>query len=299
MKTHQIIICSYSKDFQWLIHCLTSLKKFSRGFIPPVICVDSKDFLPACQLVNDTFHEASVVVKDGRPTQGFMRAQLAMMTADLLCPEADVIHFLGSDCLALHEFGPEMYCAPDGRPAVLYSSYLFMGLVHPDTIPWRKGVERVIGVYPENEYMRRLPSIFPREIFAPMREHVEKLHGKKFEEYIYDADAEQRDTGKTRDTSEANILGAFAHRFMPETCAWIDIATAGMYGTQVVGWPSAIGQFWSHGGLDLPADACFEYEIDGRKRNSHRKAPRAVINEVLYGAPEQAPMPAIIPAPAL
>lgn len=284
MKKHQMIICSYENDFQWLIHCAASLRRFAIGFLHPVICTDGADAKAARAILDQSYPEATVVVKEAKnPKQGFMRAQVAMMKADLICPEADIIHFVGSDCLALRPFGPEMYCAPDGKPAVLYSSYLSMNLVHPDTVPWRKGVERILGVRPDNEFMRRIPTILPREIFAPMRAHVEKKQGMEFEDYIYKADWSQAVMKQVRDTSEANILGAYAYHFMPETCHWVDIATAGLYGSQVVGWPSAIGQFWSHGGLDHPADACFEYEVRGEKRNSVGKTPRKVINELLYG----------------
>ncbi len=269
--THQVLICSYQKDFQWLIHCLTSLRKFSSGFLAPVVCVDPQDEFGALDIVAQSLPAAKVVVTKGRPNQGFMRAQVAMMNADLLCPEADNIYFLGSDCLAHYRFQPEPYCDAQGRPAILYSSYESIRSVHHDTFPWREGVNRVLGIDPLNEYMRRIPSVFPRSIFAPMRAHVEKQHGINFEDYIYEAD-----DGKT---SEANILGAYAHHFMPETCHWVDIAAAGLYGSEVIGWPSAILQMWSHGGLDRPMDACVKYTTT---LHSVGKTPRRVINDILY-----------------
>ncbi len=271
MKNHQVLICSYEKDFPWLIHCLASLRKFSTGFLHPVVCVDVQDEAGARSIVAQAFPEAGVVVTKGRPGQGVMRAQTAMLRADIICPNADVIYFLGSDCIAHREFSPAPYCDVDERPAVLYSTYESIKSVHHDTFPWREGVNRVLGIDPLNEYMRRLPSVFPREIFAPMRKHVEKLHGVEFEDYIYEAD-----DGKT---SEANILGAFAYEFMPETCHWVNIAAAGLYGSQVIGWPSAIAQFWSHGGLDRPADACVDYTVT---LNTAGKTPRRIINDILY-----------------
>lgn len=280
--THQVIVCSYAKDFPWLPHLLTSLRIHGSGFLPPVVCVDPSDEREAWHITARTYPAARIAVTPGRKQQGFMRAQIAMMRADEHCPEADVIYFLGSDCVAYRSFTPAAYCGHDGRPAVLFSSYLAMDLVHPNVIPWRKGVERVIGVYPANEYMRRLPSIFPREIFAAMRAHVEKRYQMPFDDYIYAADWQQAMKAQPRDTSEANILGAYAHRFMPDSCHWVDIATAGMYGTQVVGWPSAILQMWSHGGLDHPADACVDYEFRGEKRNSVRQTPRQIIGDILY-----------------
>ncbi len=269
--THQVIICSYKKDFPWLIHALASLRKFASGFLSPVVCVDGSDEPGAREIVNQSMPEAKVVVTNGRPGQGFMRAQIAMCKSDLLCPDADNIYFLGSDCIAHRALKPETYCDHKGRPAVLYSSYESIKSVHHDTFPWRDGVNRILGIDPENEYMRRLPSVFPRSIFAPMRAHIEKRFGKDFEDYIYTAD-----DGKT---SEANLLGAFAHRFMPETCHWVNIADAGLYGSEVNGWPSAILQLWSHGGLDRPMEANVEYTVTLK---SVGKTPRRVINDILY-----------------
>lgn len=201
-----------------------------------------------------------------------MRAQIAMMRADQHCPESDNIFFLGSDCIAFDDFKPDPYLDSLGRPAVLFSSYSIMSKCHADTIPWQAGTKRVLGFQPENEFMRRLPSVFPRSIFEQMRRHVERQHGKSFDDYIYSAD-----DGKT---SEANILGAFAFKFMPETCHFVDVADAGLYGAQVNKWPSTIAQFWSHGGLDRPAEANVILK-SGNKTVG--RTPRSVINEVLYG----------------
>lgn len=267
----QALICSYPKDFGWLDYCLQSLNRFSEGFLPPVVCVEAIDAPLAGKVCDMACPAAVLKVRDGRPGQGFMRAQIAMMRADELCPDADVIFFIGSDCVAVEKFTPGPYLAPDGRPAVLFSKYEIMKDCHADTLPWRPGVRRVLGFEPPAEYMRRLPSVFPRSIFAPMRKHVETLHGRGFDDYIYTADAVHHNT------SEANILGAFAHRHMPETCEWVDVATQGLYGCQVIGWPTVILQLWSHGGLDRPTDSRFE--LNGKSVVG--RLPRDIIKEVL------------------
>lgn len=276
----QVLICSYSRDLIWLQFALLSLHKFNKGFLPPCICVDQKDLAATMAIVDWAYPGCGIVVKNGRnPQQGFMRAQVAMMQADLLCRDADNIFFLGSDCIAYKEFSPAPYLDAQGRPAVLYSSYQVMSEVHADTIPWRKGVTRVLGFEPPSEYMRRLPSVFPRSIFEPMRRHVEKMHGMPFEDYIYEADAAHKNT------SEANILGAFAAHYMPETCHWVDIAAAGMYGSEVNGWPSSICQMWSHGGRDRPMD---QNVILPDGTHTVGRTPRAVHNQVLFGIDDRA-----------
>lgn len=275
MPKSQCFIASFHRDFIWLKYALLSLRKFGRGWLPPVVCVEQKDLTGCMAIVDWAYPGAGILVKNCRNLlQPFMRAQVAMMEADLYCRDADNIFFLGSDCIAYKEFTPEPYLDAHGRPAVLYSSYEVMTIVHSDTIPWRKGVTRVLGFEPPAEYMRRLPSVFPRSIFKPMREHVENLHGLPFEQYIYEADAAHRDT------SEANILGAFAARHMPETCHWVDIAAAGMYGSEVNGWPSAICQMWSHGGLDRPMD---QNVILPDGTPTVGRTPRSVCDQILFG----------------
>lgn len=269
---NQVLICSYHRDFEWLAYCLETLSRFSTpNWLAPVICVDDKDALMAVKIVELWCPEATVRVREGRLGQGMMRAQIAMMRADQVCPKADNIFFLGSDCIACDTFAPEPYLTPDGRPAVLYSLYSNLTGANSNAIPWRQGVNRVLGFNPDSEYMRRLPSVFPRSIFAPMRAHVEKHHGKPFDDYIHDGQ------GQRGDTSEANILGAYAHRFMPETCEWVNVEEVGRTGQLVNGWPSVIGQFWSLGGLDRPTNSC--WEVQGKSVVG--RTPRDIIKQVL------------------
>lgn len=268
---HQIFIASYRKDFEWLVPCLKTLRKFAHGFLPTVICVDSLDYPEAVEFCKKADPDCLVKIKDG---EGFMRAQVGMMQADIYCPNADVIYLIGSDCLALRDFTPEMYC-PNGRPGVLMNSYEKLAEAHSACLQWRRGTERVLGFVPPFEYMRRLPSVFPASIFAPMRLHVEELRGKPFERYIIDANKPRGDT------SEANILGAFAHKFMPDTCEFLDIDNVEWVAGNPIGWPSAIGQNWSHGGLDRPSDACFEYTVNGARRVATGRTPRSIIADLL------------------
>jgi len=271
---HQCFISSYDRDFCFLIHLLASLKRFAVGFLPPVVAVEPHDFDDACKIKNQVYPETEVVTLTGRKGQGMAGAMTRMLKSDIFCPDADVIYFLGSDCIAHETFQPEPYCDAEGRPAVLYTSYDTLERFHPQAVPWRRGVKRITGIYPQHEYMRRLPSVFPRSIFAPLRVHVEKLHRMDFEDYIFRAD--------DGTTSEANILGAFAYTHMRETCCWVDTDEAGYEGAQIKGWPNAIGQMWSKGGLDRPSDACWEYKFRGVTMNAKGATPREIINRVLY-----------------
>lgn len=261
--THQVYISSYRKDKEWLRHCLFSLHKFQSGFLPPVIGVADEDFGIISEIVEQTFPRADVVSR-GAPT--WMGAQIRMMEADLLCPDADVIYFLGSDCIAFKQFKPDPYCDETGRPIVLYTPYHhFKGT---SAYGWKGGTERVLSIGVENEFMRRLPSVYPRAIFPRMRAYVEAKHGQPFDEYI--TKAHPIDNA----TSEANILGAYAFQFMPETCCFVNTEDY-----DPAKYPSAIMQMWSHGGFDRPTDACVILP-DGS--NSVGKTPRELFQQLLY-----------------
>jgi len=266
MKTHAIFISSYARDAEWFAHCLASIRVFARGFLPPTVCVSTEDAPQFRKIVRDVHPECRVVIKDGRAGQGFMRAQIAMMESDKLCPDADVIYWLGSDCLLTDVLTPDKY-NEGGKPIVLYRPYAKL-----DPLIWQNGTSRVLGFDVPSETMGRLPSVYPREIFEPMRRHVEAIHKMPFEDYIYTADV------RNRDTSEANILGAFAQRYMPESCHWIDATE--VTPTTFGGWAFPVAQFFSHGGLDRPMECCATLP-DGT--NTVGRTPRSVIRQVLYG----------------
>lgn len=267
---NQVFISSYARDFKWLEHCLFSLVKFGVNWLPPVVCVSQVEYAAAVELVNRVAPgKVEVVVKDGT---GFMRAQIAMMEADIFCPEADNIFLVGSDCVAFAEFDPAMYCDDQGRPVVLFTPREIIEVHARQCMPWLIGTERVLGIRPVAEFMRRLPSVFPRLVFRAMRNHVEKFHCNTFEQYII------RGNIAKGDTSEANILGCFAYEFMSDSCCWVSTAN-----DDFLAWKTVLLQMWSHGGLDLPMDACATLP-DGTATAGRK--PREVIARILYDGDE-------------
>lgn len=268
-KTHGIFISSFFKDAEFFAHCLASIRVFAKGFLPPVVCVTTADAPQFRKIARDVHPECRVVIKDclpGREHQGFLRAQCSMLRADQIMPDADILYWLGSDCLLTDTFTPDKYHV-DGRPIVLHRPYRKL-----DPLNWEKGTSRVLGFNVPSECMGRLPSVFPREIFEPMRRHVEAIHHRPFEEYLYDGDI------GNWDTSEANILGSFAQRFMPHTCEWID-ATEVPPPATLGSWAYPVLQMWSKGGLDRPMEACATLP-DGT--NTVGRTPRSVIRQILY-----------------
>lgn len=273
---NQCLISSYKGDFVWLQHCLRSLNKFSEGFLPPVISVSAQDLPVARWVVQQTFPQAEVFVHDlprayagSVEGMGMMRAMSSMMHGDLLCPEADNVFLVGSDCLATAPFRPQDYLGLRGEPVVLMHSYEHLRTLHPDAVPWRDGTALVLGFTPGYEYMRRLPSVFHRSTFSETREYVEALHGMSFVDYWFSGFAAGQ-----RGQSEANLLGAYAHRFQASRYRFENMDTVSAFPE------NALLQFWSHGGLDRPVD--IHYTLDGH--DVFGMKPRDVIVGVLGDA---------------
>ncbi len=279
----QCLIASYKGDFVWLQHCLRSLKKFSEEFLPPVISVSLADAPEARWIVQKCYPGAEVFIHSiprgyDVTAKGFgmMRAMNSMMHADILCPRAEHIFLVGSDCLATAPFRPHDYFAEVfGQPVILMNSYEHLLTAHPSAVSWRDGTAQVLGWTPPHEYMRRLPSVFHRSTFAATRKYIETLHGTSFTDYWFGGYAAGQ-----QGQSEANILGAYAARFQPERYKFDCMDDARGPDGKLFVHSNALLQMWSHGGLDKLID--IHYTLDGH--DVFGMKPRDVIVSVLGDA---------------
>jgi hypothetical protein len=268
--SHQILISTYNKDFVWLEYCLRSLSRFCKGFLPPAISVSGEDFAEAEKIVARNFPEAEVWIKDG--PHGNLRAQISMMEGDLICPQADYVYLVGSDCLVYDDMRPEVYFSNEHRPIMLYNTYKDLEIHHPATLPWRGGTAHALGYAPPHEFMRRLPLLYPKKLFKAVRDHISEYHNMTFDDYVYSRAEEGT-------FSESNIMGAYAWKFMPELYTWVCVdGTEERYLKSSPRFPNPMIQFWSHGGLDLTCDADFEY-LPGQ--STLDRTPRDIIKHIL------------------
>lgn len=242
--SHQWLIASYKKDFPWLRQCLRSVEKFADGFLPPVVAVDRQDLDGAVKLVYEAGSRANVIIWDG---PGFGRAQDAMMNGDILCPDADYVWLLGSDCLAVEPFNLSAYCDSDGKPYMLYNTWKHLERYGRETLFWRAGVEKAFGWQSKGEFMRRLPLAYPTSQLPAMREFIAKRHSTPFNEYVY------HNVNILKNFSESNVMGEWMFRHAQDRYNWVclDNGETPWHGA----WPTnPIVQHWSHGGLDRPRD---------------------------------------------
>lgn len=243
---HQILIASYHKDFPWLRHCLRSLTKFSTGFLPPVIAVPREDLVEASKLVFYAKSDAIVKMWEG---PGFGRAQDAMMSGDILCPDADYYWLLGSDCIAVKPFTPADYCDPSGKPIMLYHSWDFLSHHCPPVMFWRDGVRKALGWTPEVETMRRLPLAYPKHLPGQVRDHIAVRHDCRFQPYVWNA------VNVEKNFSESNVMGEWAYHHRDPAYAWRCLDGVPWGAGFGEGQSPYIVQCWSHGGFDRPHDS--------------------------------------------
>jgi hypothetical protein len=238
---HVPFIASYHGDFWMLGAALRSHKLNGRDWMPPVVCVDSKDKAGAEEIVAREFPEARVVVKDPIPGgSGYMRAQCAMLSCDLLSPDmGDYFWLFGSDTFLVKPFSPFDGWSHDyARPVMLYTPHKTLGRI---TKHWQEGVSEALGWLPEHDYMRRLPLPYPRVVYPEVRAAIEKAHpGKTYEEYVHGTARGPK--GYHSKFSESNVMGAYAWKNMNSIYHWINTDLW-------AGWHDwGCWQMWSHGG---------------------------------------------------
>ncbi len=244
---HQILIASFHRDFEWLRYCLLSLERFATGFLPTVIAYPEEDLEHVLSL-SHWFGDHGVFNCEFRVWNGpgFGRAQDAMMSGDILCPEADYFWLLGSDCLAIEPFTPDTFCFHDGRPVMLWNSWEVLAKHHPQALAWRSGVEEALGWPSHGEFMRKLPLAYPRAMMEPMRVHIANRHGVRFTPYVHDR------VNRVGNFSESNVMGEWMFVRNPDAVHFVNIDE---HQPEIrLDKMTPIRQFWSHGGFDRVRD---------------------------------------------
>lgn len=238
---HQFLVASYRKDFEWLIHNIRSLQKFSVGFLPPAVVVPGSDYVECQRLLKGL--PCDIQVKDG---PGFGRAQVVMMSGDIHCPKADFVYLTGSDCMAIRRFDYTEYWKRDeatgtDKPIMLWNTWDHLAKHKANCLFWRAGTEHALGGVSAGEFMRRLPIVYPRDLYPRVRGHISNLHGD-FEKYV------NHHVNTVRNFSESDVMGEFAYRYMRQYYTWICLDNAPYDGAM------AMTQFWSRMGVRHPSD---------------------------------------------
>lgn len=229
-----ILIASYSKDKEYLLWCLKSIRKFATGFDGVTVVVPWQERQQFADITDQAIIQFYVRIEDQSRWQ--LHAQVAKCFADRYCPLSNFILHMDSDCIFTEPVTPQDYFV-DGKPVMLIEEFSRM----PDS-PWKAVTERALGMPVQFETMRRHPQLHPLGLYAAMRKRIEEVHKKPFQDYVLGCAG-----GFPFGFSEHCALGAFALS-RPEWADkyhWIDLA-------KEQAPKEKVKQFWSIGPIDQP-----------------------------------------------
>lgn len=163
----EFLCVTFRRDWEYTRYMLRSLKKFATGFAGITIAVPNEDYVLFLPLEKEYSEiPAKVVSYDDVPGKGFLKHMIMVMQADLLCPNAEFIAHIDSDCMYTQPVTPEEYFH-EGKPVLLYEPYATM--THVGRLRWKSAVESALGGISENEFMCRHPAVHYHWLYSAAR----------------------------------------------------------------------------------------------------------------------------------
>lgn len=221
-----IFIRSYWKDLEWLRLCLASVEKYCLGFRSVVVVLprSSEQWLRRRALNTTARIEFCRDYADD-----YLGQQVSKLLADTFT-DADYVCHVDSDCVFFRLTTPEDFIS-NGRPRILTRPCATI----EGHRPWQAPTEKFLGWGVTDDYMRHPPFVYPRWLYARLREHALATHGVNIEGYVT--------AQPPRGFSEFNALGGLAWRRHRESFVWVDTSVEPP-GRMHCRW------YWSWGGLD-------------------------------------------------
>lgn len=235
-------------DFDWLKWCLRCIRKHCTGFAGITVAFPDRD----AKLFSEISKEHAQA-KSGIPLKakmyteqdgvGMIQHMGILATPDKLTPKTTthVLH-VDADYMFKEAVTPEDYFCGD-KPIYVTRSWESLtdkksGVVS-DCLQWRIPTETQLGFVSEVYAMCRFPFGFPLSFYPMYREHIEKVHGQRFIDYMT--------SGRNsfpQNRMDFTAMGAFAYHKAPELFSWIDVS-----GGNHLAPKDKIKGFWSHGGI--------------------------------------------------
>jgi hypothetical protein len=220
-----LFVRTYWKDLDWLALCLRSIERHCREFCETVVAVPESTRPWMAQRV---LPRGVRLVYGPVYADDYLGQQATKLHADLVTAAAFIAH-VDADCIFVRETRPQDL-ALQGRPRLATRPNIELGRHYP----WRGPTERFLGFAVDLDFMRRPPFVYPRWIYARLREHCETAHGVALDRYV---------AGRPpRGFSEFNALGAFAHRFHGGQFEFVDEHSGDLP-------PPCCDWHWSWGGI--------------------------------------------------
>jgi hypothetical protein len=234
MPRVEILIVSYRPDRPWLVHCLNSIRKFADKFSGVTVLVPQQERDDFDGLTQSYGVRVACYDRHKDAIRWHLDHQRMKCRADEVCPDADAILHVDSDCVFTEPATPDDYLR-DGHALLVVKPYAAFTTPLP---PWGPGTAAAVGWSVEHETMCRLPALHWRGIYGALRARIEAVHARPFDDYVLGC----------KPTfpwgfSEFNALGQMAlSRAWRDRYALVDKS-------RETPPPSKLRQFWSHGGF--------------------------------------------------
>lgn len=183
-----ILICTYKRDFRYLIYCLRSLNKFARGFHEVVLLFPESDWAEFTSQIGPEIMGQDVVnyrpmAFQEWPKMGMVHHMERILHSDEIFPHADFVGHFDADCILTGPTTPETFMQ-DGKPVLRYESFASISKRHPANLRWQ-GVTEICLPFPIHyETMRHPFQVFHTGLYPRTRELVEMKVGRPFVEYM-------------------------------------------------------------------------------------------------------------------
>lgn len=233
--TCAIFIVSCAKHFAWLEYCLKSIAKYATGFSEVVLALPAQEPLGDVNEMIDRCHVPvlRLHLEAEWPDKGMLWHEWMIVKSDLLCPDADLVLHMDSDCVFTEPVTPADYMV-GVKPVLMYAGYDWLCRQQENIRNWQIAVEKAIGGPVENEFMRRHPAVHCRDVYLMTRNAISDHTKQAADRYIYSCKNEF-----PQGFAEFPTLGEVAWRKFRDHYHWINQETEGFPA-------SKLRQFWSH-----------------------------------------------------
>lgn len=199
MKTIDIFLKSYAKDFPLLKYALMSIQKYVTGYSSLIIVVDENDGRGFTEHILHYCPKNTAVWFVQDKGNGYLWQQVCKLKAHKYS-NAEYIMFSDSDCIFDHHINLQDFIAED-KPEILYTDYNKVG----QAICWKEPTEAFIDDVMPWELMRRNCLIYHRSTLLNLGYFCKEQHDRSIEDYVMES-------GKF---SEYNAIGAYAFLHEP------------------------------------------------------------------------------------
>lgn len=227
----EILIVTYSKDFDWLVYALKCVRRHLSGF-QGITIAHPVHQSPQFNTLLDQDWGTRVRLHPYQEWlgKGFLQHEYKMACADEIVPAGTkyVLH-MDADCMFKVDTTPEDYFY-NGKPQYIVRTWDSLSSPDPrdptqkivsDCIMWKEPTSRQLGYESDMYTMCRHPTVFPIEFYQLHRTHMEKTHHMSTEDWFRNG---QRNS-HPQDCQDFCAFGQFCWTFMHDHFHWINCAT--------------------------------------------------------------------------